>query len=123
MKNAFKDKKVIIIALILLVVSLAISFGLFFITASPQLNLSIIPYNYLLWIFGFVFVLIGFIWGDARGATWRRKNKEWDSKLPDDLNTSIWKTRLTFYIPSVSLIAIGVVFEIIYMVSGAYPFM
>lgn len=123
MKNAFKNKKVIIIALILFVIGLAISFGVFFITDNPKLNLQTIPYNYLLWIFGFVYVLIGFIWGDLRGASWRHKNKEWDTNFPEEVKTNIWKTRLTFYLPGVSLILTGVIFDIIFMASGAYPFM
>ena len=123
MKNAFKNKKVIIIGSILLVLGLGIPFGLFFITSIPQLNVSPTPYNMLLWIFAFVYILVGFIWGDARGASWRKKNKEWDSKLPEDVSNGIWKIRLTFYAPALIIFLVAIVFDIIYMISGSYPFM
>jgi hypothetical protein len=123
MKNALKNKKVIIIASILLVIGLAIPFGLFFISTIPTLNISLIPYNILLWVFGFVYILIGFVWGDIRVASWRRKNKEWDSELPDDIKEMSWKTRLCFYIPGIAILAVGIIFDIIYMITNSYPFM
>lgn len=122
-KNAFKNKKVIIIASILLVVGLVIPFGIFFITSIPQLNVAAMPYNILLWIIAFVYLLVGFVWGDVRVATWRKKNKEWDTKLPEDVNESIWKVRLTFYVPAFIIFATAIVFDIIYMIAGSYPFM
>ena len=123
MKNALKHKLVYIIGSILLVVGLGVSFGAFLISIIPQLNMTTINYVYLLWIFGVVYLLVGFIWCDIRIANWRRKNKAWDDKVDPKVEESSWKARWTFWLPAFVILAVAVIFDLIAMGMGHYPFM
>lgn len=123
MKKFFKDIKLIIVSLVLTLVGLGLSFGLFFISQIPDLNMLTIQYIILLWIFAFVYLLIGFVWGDVIIARWRKANQEWDTKLPEDIEDKAWKARLYFYIPAVIIFVVAIVFDIFKMIAGFYPFM
>lgn len=123
MRKFFKDIKLIIVSLVLTLVGLGLSFGLFFISQIPDLNMLTIQYIILLWIFAFVYLLIGFVWGDVIIARWRKANQEWDTKLPEDIKDKAWKTRLYFYIPAVIIFVVAIVFDIFKMIAGFYPFM
>lgn len=122
-KQALRSKKAYIIAAILTVVGVGISFGAFLISTIPQLNLTTVNYSILLFIFAAVYAAIGFVWSDLKGAAARHKSKNWDEKLPDDLRTYQWKIRLSFYIPAITIFVIAMVFEIIFWTTHAYPFM
>ncbi len=123
MKKFFKDIKLIIVSLVLTLVGLGLSFGLFFISRIPDLNMLTIQYIILLWIFAFVYLLIGFVWGDVIIARWRKANQEWDTKLPEDIKDKAWKARLYFYIPAVIIFVVAIFFDIFKMIAGFYPFM
>lgn len=123
MKKFFKDIKLIIVSLVLTLVGLGLSFGLFFISQIPNLNMLTIQYIILLWIFAFVYLLIGFVWGDVIIARWRKANQEWDTKLPEDIKDKAWKARLYFYIPAVIIFVVAIVFDVFKMIAGFYPFM
>ncbi|MGM9874074.1 MAG: hypothetical protein ACI31G_04075 [Bacilli bacterium] len=124
MKNALKSKKVYIIALILSLIGLLIPFGILFITLIPSLNTSpFSAYPYLLGAIMVVYFFIGFIWGDLKDASIRRKEKKWDDKLDDETKTMIWKRRLPFYLASIVLLIAFLIVDGFYFFTGSFPFL
>lgn len=123
MKSALKHKRIYIIAAILSILGVGLPFGILAITLIPSLNLQTFAYPYLLWIFAAGYFLIGFVWGDLRVANWRRKNKEWDGQVDPKIKESAWVARWSFWFPSFFTLAVTLVFEIIAIISGGYPFL
>lgn len=82
-----------------------------------------LQYNIFLWIFAFIYVLIGFVWGDVIIARYRKQNQEWDTKLPENIKKEAWKFRLYFYIPALLIFIAALFFDIFHMIAGFYPFM
>ena len=123
MKNFLKNKNRLIISIILAFLGIGIPFAIYFISIIPQLNIAPLQYSIFLWIFAFVYLLIGFVWGDVVIARWRKVNKEWDTKLPDDVKENVWKIRLTFYLPAALVFLVAIVFDVFAMIAGFYPFM
>lgn len=122
MKNLFKNKKFIITASILIVVGIGLPFGIFFFSRIPQLNMLTLNYNIFLWIFAFIYLLVGFVWGDVVVARWRKTNQEWDTKLPENIKTNVWKIRMTFYIPALVVFVVAIFFDVFALIAGFYPF-
>lgn len=122
MKNAFKNWKVWLVAGILSILGLAIPFIILIITLNLP-NTAAFAYPYMLCAFAAIYLLIGFIWGDLHAANYRRKEKNWDGKLPDEVKTSTWSRHLPFYIAAIIVFSVFMVFEIIYWVSGGYPWL
>lgn len=122
MKTALKSLKVYIIAAILAVVGIGVSFGAFLISIIPTLNAPTVNYNILLFTFAVVYLAIGFLWSDIKGASHRHKTKNWDDKLPDDIRVYQWKIRLSLYMPAILIFVVAMVFEIICWSTGSYPF-
>ena len=122
MKNALKNWKVYVIAAALAVVGVATPFIILVITLNLP-DTSPFMYPYLLIAFAAIYLLIGFIWGDLHAAFYRRKSKNWDGKLPDDVKTSTWSRHLPFYLAAIVVFSVFMVFEIIYWVSGGYPWL
>ena len=120
MKNALKKFKVWIIAIALIVGGIGIPFGLFFITLNFADNFTI-EYPITLGLFAAIYLLIGFIWGDLYVANWRRKNKNWDDKLPDEIKESAWTRHWPFYLAAITVFLVFISFEITYWISGGYP--
>lgn len=124
MKNAFKSKKVYIIAAILSIVGLIIPFGILFITLIPSLNVSPFSgYPYLLGALMVIYFFIGFIWGDLKDASIRRKEKKWDDKLDENTKTMLWKRRLPFFLSSGVLLIAFIVVDAFYFFTGSFPFL
>ena len=122
MKNAIKKWKVWLIAGILSVVGIALPFIILLITLNVP-DSSPFMYPYLLIAFAAIYLLVGFIWGDLHAANYRRKEKNWDGKLPDEVKTSTWSRHLPFYIAAIIVFSVFMVFEIIYWISGGYPWL
>ncbi len=120
MKNALKKFKVWIIAIALIVGGIGIPFGLFFITLNFADNFTI-DYPITLGLFAAIYLLIGFIWGDLYVANWRRKNKNWDDKLPDEIKENAWTRHWPFYLAAITVFLVFISFEITYWISGGYP--
>ena len=122
MKKAFRSPALYFIGLGLIVVGLGIPFGIYLITLIPSLNADPFPYPYLLPVFPFLYLLIGFAVSDVQIARWRRKNAEYDTKLPQDVKDKAWQIRFPFYFAAAILLVVFLTFEIWYFVSGSYPF-
>ena len=122
MKNALKKPRVWIITAILSVVGIGVPFLVLVITLNLE-NTRAFSYPLLLGLFSAVYLLIGFIWGDLYVVSYRRKEKNWDGQLPDDVKESAWSRRSPFYLASASVFLVFISFEIIYWISGGYPFL
>jgi hypothetical protein len=123
MKEALKHKKVYIIGSILLVIALAVTFVSLGITLIPELNLETIYYPYFLWIFAGIYFLVGFVWCDIRIAHWRRKTQNWDDFVDPEVKEKAWTARWTFWLPALAMLAVALIFEIIALSLGHYPFL
>ena len=122
MKNALKKVRVWIIGAALTVIGVATPFIVLVIT----LNLpDSYPFQYplLLGAFAAIYLLVGFVWGDLYTANYRRKTKNWDGKLEEETKTTAWSRRWPFYIASAICFTVFMVFEIIFWISGSYPFL
>lgn len=122
MKDALKSKKMYIIAAILTLLGfipfiVAICMYYFTVPFNPFES-----YVYILMAIVATFLLLGYVLGDLHNANYRRKNKAWDDPLPDEVKASSWKRRLTFFIPAILLLLLVVILEIIFLVTGGYPF-
>ena len=120
MKNALKKPKVWLFAAIMSVGEIGLSFGIFFLTSAFIDNFTA-EYPILLGLFAAIYLLIGFIWGDLYVANWRRKNKNWYDKLPEDVKTNAWTRHWPFYFAAITVFLVFISFEIVYWISGGYP--
>lgn len=121
-KNAAKKLRVWIIGAALSVIGVGVPFLILVITLNlPKAS----TFHYVLGfgVFSAVYLLVGFIWGDLHVAYYRRKNKNWDGVLPEEIKESAWSRRLPFYSAALTTFVVLLVFEIIYWVSGSYPFL
>ena len=121
MKNALKNWKIWMLTAIMSVVGVGLPFLILVIT----LNVPDAPafyYPALLGAFAAIYLLVGFIWGDLYVANWRRKNKNWDDKLPDEVREKAWTRHWPFYLAAVTVFLVFISFEIVFWVTGAYPF-
>ncbi len=121
MKKAAKNYKLYIIAAALVVGGFGIPFGIYWITMIPSLNTDAFPFLYLLWIIMVVYVLLGFLISDIQIARWRHKEKEWDTKLPQEVKDKAWKIRYPFYLAAAVMLLICLFFEIWALIAGSYP--
>ena len=121
MKKALRNVKLYIIGVILAVVGVGIPFGIYGITLIPALNAEPFPYIYLLAAILFLYILLGFVISDIQTVRWRRKNAEYDTKLPEDVKDKAWSIRFPFYFAAIIVLIVILFFEIWYWVSGGYP--
>ena len=122
MKNAFKNKKVFLFAGILSILGIGIPFLILVITLNIE-NASPFYYPALLGGLAAAFLLVGYVWSDLYGVFYRRKNKEWDSPLPEEIKTACWVRRWPFFLAAILTFTIFMVFEVIYWITGGYPFL
>ena len=122
MKNAFKNPRVYIFGGIMSVVGIGLPFLLFGITLLVD-NTAPFQYPLLLGLFAAIYLLIGFIWGDMHTVLYRRKTKNWDGELPPESRTESWTRRLPFYLGAITTFLVFIVFDIIYLIIGHYPFL
>lgn len=103
-------------------VGLAVPFVGLVITLNVE-NAAPFPYPAILGAFAAAYVLIGFVWGDLHSVFYRRKNKNWDGELPPEIKTESWVRSLPFYLACIIIFSVFMVFEIIFWVTGSYPFL
>ncbi|MCR5505798.1 MAG: hypothetical protein K6F07_02255 [Bacilli bacterium] len=122
MKNALKSKKVWIFFAILATLSVGLPFLILVITLNIE---KAAPFQYpvLLGAFAAVYVLVGFVWGDLHTVAHRRKTKNWDGEVPEEIKRESWLRRWPFYLAAILTITVFMVFEIIFWSTGHYPFL
>ncbi len=120
MKNALKKWKVWLFTIIMSVAGVGIPFAVFFITSAIP-KCPAVGYPILLGLFAAIYLLVGFVWGDLYVANWRRKNKKWDDKLPEEIREKAWTRHWPFYLAAATVFLVFISFEIVYWVSGGYP--
>ncbi len=121
MKKAATSLKLNIIAIVLVVGGFGIPFGIYWITMIPSLNTSAFPFLYLLWVIALVYILLGFLISDIQIARWRKKEKEWDTKLPQEVKDKAWSIRYPFYLAGVVILLICIFFDVWALIAGSYP--
>lgn len=121
-KNALKNWKVYLIAGALATVSIGVPFLILVITLNVD---KATPFQYplLLGALSALYLLVGFVWGDLHIVAWRRKNKKWDDELPPEIKDSAWLRRTPFYLAAALTFLVFISFEIIFWVTGGYPFL
>ena len=122
MKNAFKKLRVWLIGAGLSIVGVGVPFLILVITLNIP-DASAFQYPLLLGALAATYLLVGFIWGDLYTAIYRRKNKNWDGELPLEVKEAAWSRRLPFYLAAATCFTVFMIFEIIFWVSGSYPFL
>lgn len=122
MKQALKSKKVYIISGVLLFLGLLpfIIAIIIYYASSPQACFE--GYPWVIWGLLSFYFLIGFIWGDLHVATYRKKQKNYDGALPDEIKSSAWKRRLPFWFASGGLLILAIILEIYCAIMAIYPF-
>ena len=122
MKNALKNKKVYLFAGILTVIGVGVPFLVLVITLNIE---DAAPFYYpaMLGAMAASYLLVGYVWGDLHGVFYRRKNKEWDGPLPENIRTECWVRRWPFFLACIVTFTVFLVFEIIYWATGGYPFL
>ena len=119
MKDAFKNKKVYIVAAIALVVA-ALVVTIWDIIALNSDNGFLQP-EMVVWAFAIIYVLIGYVAGDMVVVRYRRKEGQYDGKVPDEIRINAWIKRLEFFIPAILLFIAAITFDIIAVTTGTYP--
>ena len=122
MKNALKNYRVYIFGAILTVVGIGVPFLVLVITLNIE-NATPFVYPALLGAFAAFYLLVGFVWGDLHSVAYRRKNKNWDDELPEQIRVESWTRRWPFYLACIVIFVTFMVFEIIFWITGHYPFL
>ena len=83
------------------------------------------PFQYPLLhgLFAAIYLLIGFIWGDMHTVLYRRKTKNWDGPVLEEIKTESWTRMLPFYLGAATTFLVFIIFDIIYLIAGSYPFL
>lgn len=122
MKDAFKDYKIYVIGGILGLLGVGIPLGILGITLIPSLNVA--PFDGYLYLMGAIMIFyffVGFIWGDLKEASYRRKEKKWDDKLDETMKTTLWKRRLPFYLAGLIVLIVFAGFDIAWAITNSIP--
>ncbi|MDY0346008.1 MAG: hypothetical protein WCR77_00650 [Bacilli bacterium] len=69
--------------------------------------------HYIFLFIGVAYIFVGFVWQDLLKAHHRRKTKNWDGPLSEDISNSAWAVSLPFYLAAVSSIIGGVIFTFV----------
>ena len=120
MKKAYKHWKVWLFTGILSFVGIATPFIVLIISLNIP-DAAPFQYPLLLVAFSAIYVLIGYIWGDLHVVSYRRKNKNWDDVLPDEIKETAWIRRLPFWLAAATIFTVFISFEIIFWITGSYP--
>ncbi|MDY0177926.1 MAG: hypothetical protein GX807_01120 [Erysipelotrichia bacterium] len=121
-KKALKNKRNYIYFAVLTFIGL-LPFVIEAILSIPSLNAG----NGELYIYVTAFItalyfLIGFIWADLYSANIRKKTKNWDGKLEENVIISAWNRRIPWWFAALVLLILLIILSIIYTVIGHYPF-
>ena len=121
MKKAFRTPSLYFIGTGMVVLGLALPFGIYGITCIPSLNLNPFPYPYLLWAFIAVYFLLGFVIADIIVVRHRRKTKNYDGVVEQEVKDKAWSIRFPFFFASAVLLTVGLFFEAWALIAGTYP--
>jgi len=122
LKKALKNKKNYIFAAILTFI------GFLPIIIEAILNIPVLNsgngemYVYATGLIAALYFMIGFIWADLYSANIRRKTKNWDGKLEENVLIATWNRRISWWIAASITLALLIVLSIIYAITGHYPF-
>ena len=122
MKNALKKLRVWIIGVSLAILGVGVPFLILAITLNVD-DAAAFQYPLLLGAFAAIYLLIGFVWGDLFTVSYRRKNKNWDGEVPPEIKEGSWSRSLPFYLASLTVFVVFMVFEVIFWITGGYPFL
>ncbi|MCD8203819.1 MAG: hypothetical protein LUB56_01670 [Coprobacillus sp.] len=122
MKEALKNKRVYIGAAILSVIGLGVPALLIGLSYIQSIDFSAAVYPYVLGIFAVGYFFVGFIWGDAKSAKYRKDQKNWDGELPEEEKTILWNRRLPWFFSAAVVLIAFIVVDICYAFMGHFPF-
>lgn len=69
--------------------------------------------EYIFLFIGIVYIFIGFVWQDLLKAHHRRKTKNWDGPLPEEIANSAWARCAPFYAAAILSIIAGIIFTFV----------
>jgi len=120
MKNVIKNYRLYLVALGLIVISVALPIALYYICKAYGNNSF--PYTLVIAIFGCLYGLGIYISGDIVIIKYRRKNPEvYNQILPKDIQDKALRNRYPFIIACIITIIVFIIFYIIYKSTGSWP--
>ena len=122
MKNSLKKKRIYIVAAALTVFGVGLPFLILVITLNID-DASPFQYPALLGAFAAIYLLGGYVWGDLHTVAYRRKTKNWDGELPENIKTESWTRRWPFFLAAIAVLVAFLVVEIIFWTTGHYPYL
>ncbi|HPK67936.1 MAG TPA: hypothetical protein PLL42_04135 [Bacilli bacterium] len=69
--------------------------------------------HYIFLFIGIALIFVGFVWQDLLKAQHRRKTKNWDGPLSEDVTNGAWAVSLPFYLAAVLSIIGGIIFTFV----------
>lgn len=121
-KKALKNKRNYIYASVLTLIGL-LPFIIEAILNIPSFNAGNGElYVYVTALIASLYFLVGFIWADLYSANIRRKTKNWDGVLSEEVLISSWNRRIPWWLAAIIVVILLIVLSIIYSVTGHYPF-
>jgi hypothetical protein len=69
--------------------------------------------HYIFLFSGVALIFVGFVWQDLLKAQHRRKTKNWDGPLPEEIINSAWSVSLPFYLAAILSIIGGIIFTFV----------
>lgn len=67
-----------------------------------------------------LFLLVGFIWQDLHKANYRRKVKNWDKPIPQEIKDGAWMRCVALFLAAASCATIDFILLFICLPSGVY---
>ena len=122
MKLALKNPRVWIFGAIISVLGVGVPFIILIITLNID-DAAPFQYPLLHGAIAAICLLSGYIWGDLHGVSYRRKEKNWDGPLPEEIRCECWVRRWPFFLGAITTFSVFLVFEIVFWISGSYPFL
>lgn len=120
MKKNFKDIKLILFAVGLTILSIAVSFLLFFLFRLGNINF---PYYIPLLAFSFIYGLLAYIFGDIVIYKYKKTVSITETYIPPEVIEKAWRFRLPFIYALIATLLVLAVFFIISLSNGGkWPF-
>lgn len=107
---------------ILSVVGIGIPYLLYAISILPSVDWPPFEYEYLLFVFFILYILVGFVSWDLIRVRWRRKNQVYDGPIDKEVVDKSWATAMGIFLAAILLLAV-ISFNEIYALfnGGVYP--
>lgn len=121
MKQSLQKIKTYIIASILTVISVGTSFLIYFLV--KNLANQTFPYYMFLIIFSFLYALLAYISGDIVIFKFKRSSDEINPIIPKEVEERAWIYRAPFVVALVLTLLVLLVFFIISLFMGRWPFL